>query len=182
MHYEEKWEDEPEKVEQFAMDAIRGLFRKPLQLELANEELFYAPRDREDVISYVLYVDDTEDRWDDWDFLVIEKKDPGSKPEIARISIRYEHYAPDEQYNPDANEEAWIESAKAWAAENLQFLDGQEPEEWMVSYTDTESQANYRTAVVTGKTEKWIYSITVNQIDLEVWGFMVDNRNWYPEE
>ena len=70
----------------------------------------------------------------------------------------------------------------AFSAENLQYPDGQEPEEWTVSYTDTESPANYRTAVVTGKTEKWIYSITVNQINLEVWQFMADNRNWYPEE
>ena len=182
LHYEEKWEDEPEKVEQFAMDTLHGLFRKPLQLELADEGIFYSSQDREGVISYSLRVNDTEDRWKDWDYLVIEKKDPGSEPEIARVFIDYERYVPDEQYNPDANEEAWIESAKAWAAENLQFPDGQEPEEWTVSYTDTESPANYRTAVVTGKTEKWIYSITVNQINLEVWQFMADNRNWYPEE
>lgn len=182
LHYEEKWEDEPEKVEQFAMDTLHGLFRKPLQLELADEGILYSSQDREGVISYSLRVNDTEDRWKDWDYLVIEKKDPGSEPEIARVFIDYERYVPDEQYNPDANEEAWIESAKAWAAENLQFPDGQEPEEWTVSYTDTESPANYRTAAVTGKTEKWIYSITVNQINLEVWQFMAENRSWYPEE
>ena len=179
---EGKWEDDPAEVEKLAADAASGILRKLSKLTVLDEELFDAPLDREGVISYIVYLDNeytSRLSYQDWDIMVIEKKDPGMSPEVARIYIDYP-MSYSEAYFPDRTDEELIGAAKAWAEENLQFPDGQEPE-WTVDWRDESYPIRARrTASVSGRTQGWTVSIEINQQSLDVWSLTMDNDRWYP--
>ena len=186
---EGKWEDDPAEVEKIAADAAAGLLRKLSKMEVWDEERYEAPRDRDGVVSYIVYLDNqyaSQLSYQDWDVMVIEKKDPGASPEIARIQIDYPQSYPATRdfvvvrYTPDRTDEELIEAAKAWAEENLQMPDGQEPEWSVTQRNESDANPNASTACVQAATKDWSVSILLNEMEMQVWTVQLDYAKWYP--
>ena len=186
---EGKWEDDPAEVEKIAADAAAGLLRKLSKMEVWDEERYEAPRDRDGVVSYIVYLDNqyaSQLSYQDWDVMVIEKKDPGASPEIARIQIDYPQSYPATRdfvvvrYTQDRTDEELIEAAKAWAEENLQMPDGQEPEWSVTQRNESDANPNASTACVQAATKDWSVNILLNEMEMQVWTVQLDYAKGYP--
>ena len=183
LHYDEKWEADPENVRQRMTEAIHSFLRNPPEMEMDSLDTGCNTEEESGTYSYtaVFYGHGTENSR-------ITRigmdlcQEAGHEPEIGFIQAWYHDDIYGEKTNARTEEEQ-IAAIQEWAAENVQLPDGQVPDTWTVEHSSAEFEGNViRYTYLKYRTPEWRIEIEYSDQDPDTWFVNLYNNNWYPEK
>lgn len=183
LHYDEKWEADPEDVRQRMTEAIHSFLRNPPEMEMDSLDTGCNTEEESGTYSYtaVFYGYGTENSR-------ITRigmdlcQEAGHEPEIGFIQAWYNDNIYGEKTNARTEEEQ-IAAIQEWAAENVQLPDGQVPDTWTVEHSSAEFEGNViRYTYLKYRTPEWRIEIEYSDQDPDTWFVNLNNNKWYPEK
>ncbi len=178
LHYDEKWEADPEDVRQHMAEAIHSFLRNPPEMEMDSLDTGCKTEEESGIYSYtaVFYGHGTENPR-------ITRigmdlcQEAGHEPEIGFIQAWY-----GEKTNARTEEEQ-IAAVQEWVAANVQFPNGQVPDAWTVEHSSAEHEGNViRYTYLKYRTPEWRIEIEYSDQDPDMWFVYLYNNKWYPEK
>ncbi len=183
LHYEEKWEDDPEDVRQRIAEAIHSFLRNPPEMEMDSLNMMGGTEEESGTYSYiaVFYSHGTENSRITRIGIDLSKE-TGHEPEIGFIQAWYHDNIYGEKTTARTEEEQ-IAAIQEWAAANVQLPNGQVPDNWTVEHSSAEHEGNViRYTYLKYRTPEWRIEIEFSDQDPDMWFVNLDNNKWYPEK